>query len=234
VRNSFELKGSIFNVISSALDHNDAILRESFSLAMGDFFRSVRISRTELAVSGDNISEYIYQRFWDILNAYQALQKKAGVATKVYVSHSASLAVWDKNGVLAQKQADFVTNGGIIYRIIIRNKSSKDNDSRYKEIVQSMKSQNLHVHLLDLRAKDRPTEIHDYLIVTINGEKYVFVWEADWNSNSHFFGDIEASRLLIGEGEFDHFRYRWTRLLEVAEEYKDNQNISFDDWRIKI
>ena len=210
VDGSLHIKSSMFSKIFNSFEHDDDALSLPFVGAMRDAFEECGIFDHRVEVKGSSISEHIYKRFWDYI---ESEQERFGNIT-VYVSHSSSLDLFDKESVILQQQARFVHKGGRIFRILVRNDGAKYPSEQYDQVVVRMKKKGIHSYYLNNEGNDR--EIHDYLLVKLVSKWYVFEWIADWDKGSFNFGTIRESIIHSEPDKTDLFLNKWAHLVDVA------------------
>jgi hypothetical protein len=210
------------NNLLKIFQYHDKPAHTAVRKALVTFARGFVVEDDYISFDGEFLSREMYQNFWQALIDEQKRRKDSGLPSlAVGITHSASVRLWNsvQFRALLRAQRKFVGGGGKIFRVLLKSEDGPDKDDVYEKAMKKMDARGIRVFFLRVEAIAGEL-MHDYILASINQENYAVVWKSDIDVHKHY-GNIYGSKIEIGEARCADYRERWSDVIEMLEEKKD-------------
>lgn len=213
---------SLTHTVLRSFDFADEPAHAAVTASIKSFLRTVEIEEDAISLRGDYLARELYENFWTQLVEAQLSARGKNPPVRVYVTHSASVRLWDTDqfAAIRQKQEEFRILGGEIVRVFLHEPGSIEKRSDYSAVISRMRKDRVLVYYLDMQ-KTPSSFRHDYLLTSFGGQYYAMTWFTDW-ARKGSFGNLSGCKVRIGLDRFEHDYWpMWVRIVEALELTKD-------------
>ena len=196
----------------------DKVAHGAAARSISNLFHTIDIGDDKLVFKTDFLALQFYQEFWEvILDAQKRLNRMGRPPLKVFATHSASIRVWERQEFVRsrQQQEQFCSEGGEIYRVLIRPTTSHEKLEDYEQIMTSMREHGVLAYFLDQKQTSL-SNVHEYMLVSLDGEFHAIAWNPTWPPTER--GTLSAIEVQTGaEALRQEFWVRWRAVLGELE-----------------
>lgn len=147
------LQNSVIEEVRAGIGKMKRPVRKATAKIIEDFEQTVSLSNTGVRIDGCEWALRAYQTVWEhLVEEQRRLQSEGKDPIIARITHSNEISVWirDSDSVIQSLyvlQQTFVDYGGIIYRILIKERGA--NREPYEEVKKQMESAGVQVYIID-------------------------------------------------------------------------------------